>query len=157
MRGQWQLVSCTVGESIVTSEHTSKIPPIQHADAKRDYQPPERSARLCVGPVDEPGPAMVRQQFDLYAKTRERASTIQAGDAKAQRPHPLERLLGPLDVNAQALEGELTAGSATGQHTENLQSWQTCVAVEAIGVGHQGPELLRRRAQSPFPSEGELL
>src|SRR5207253_3152017 len=67
---------------------------------------------------------------------------------EAMRPHPLERLLLPLDPAAEHGQAQPAATVLRGF---GLDRRYAGVAVEAVGVGHQRPERVRARLEPPFP------
>src|SRR5207244_2484398 len=90
-----------------------------------------------------------RRQGGCHAKSCQWPGKIAAPHAKALVAYPLEGFFLPLEAHAEAGEGKLAAGILA--RPLGLQGRQAGVAVETVGVGDEGPDLVRRRIERPRP------
>src|SRR5205823_2139158 len=119
----------------------------------------ERAARRRPDFVDEVrAAALALTHLGGDARLGDGARLVAAHDAEAVRANPLERLLLPLDADAELRQTQTPAFDlarrALGLHARNVR--QTRVAVEAVRVGDQGPERLRACAQVVLPTVVKL-
>src|SRR5205823_5380865 len=119
----------------------------------------ERAARRRPNFVDEVrAAALALAHLGDDARLLDGAGLVAAHDAEAIRTNPLERLLLPLDADAELRQTQTPAFDlarrALRLHARNVR--QTRVAVEAVRVGDEGPERLRACAQVVLPTVVKL-
>src|SRR2546423_9352082 len=72
-------------------------------------------------------------------------------------PHPFKRLLFPFDRNPERAEAQMPARVLQSAVLDNLNRGDPGIAIEAVRVGNQRPQLLRRRFKIEFPAIIEFL
>ena len=73
------------------------------------------------------------------------------------RPHPLERLLFPLDRNPKRRKPQKPARVFAGLKIHHFDGRDTGIAIKAICIGDKRPELFRRRLEIEFPAIMEFM
>lgn len=131
----------------------------EEADLNGDSKQAEEVGRTRPDFVDGMGAtAPLRLQFGPDAHLGYGATTVTPDDTKAVRPHPFKRFLFPLDWNAKTEQAQ----AATGVRESVIRSaafddWDAGIAIEAIGVGNEGPEGLGAGFEMPFPAVVKFL
>src|SRR5204862_2580680 len=115
----------------------------------RDRDEAEQVPRLRPDVIGERGsPVRARRQLDPDLHLGDGAAQVAADDAEAERPDPLERLLVPLDPDAEPREPQpVCAGRRVD--TGRVERGNAGVAVEAVRVGDEWPDRLRARFELP--------
>src|SRR5258707_7832557 len=67
-------------------------------------------------------------------------------------PHPFKRLLFPFDRNPKRAEAQMPARVFQSAVLDHLNRGDAGIAIEAVRVGNQRPQLLRRRFKIEFPA-----
>src|SRR2546421_192860 len=154
-RGAVLLLAAARGLRVVASYDCGELAPGDATDLHGDDRASERAAGRRPDLVDEVrAAALALTHLCGDARLFDRARPVAAHDAEAVRANPLERLLLPLDADAELRQSKTPATDlarrALRLHARHAR--QTRVAVEAVRVGDQRPERLRACAQVVLPA-----
>src|SRR3982074_378290 len=101
---------------------------------------------------------VARGKINDYPQLGNWSLAVTAHDADPRRPDPLKRLFLPFDRNAKGREPQTAARVLqTSTFTlHHLHCGHSRIAIKAIGVGYQRPELFGRRIEIEFPAVMKL-
>ena len=130
------------------------VAPHLGADLQEGGDTAEDAARHEPQLVGQLGAAGGRHEPHPVPQSGDGSGTVGAKDGVLALPDPLEGIFSPLDVEPQAAHPSRAQRAAVRlRRVDEIHLGEADGAVEAVGVGHQRPELLRRRAQVPRPAE----
>ena len=149
--GRRPLHAC-LDHRVVFAEGRAESPSVSKAHRERSAEEAEHVSRQDRGVVNEPGSARFRNQLHSDSERCERSRPVAPVHSEPVRPDPFEGLLLPLQLDAVAREPEPFACVGPRRRVGQADRRQARIAVKAIGVGCERPQLFRGRPQPPLPS-----
>src|SRR5262249_11170295 len=94
------------GEMVVIAKSSRELSLADDADLNRNRQQPEKTVGLCPHFVDEFRSSCIaaRRQSNKHTQLENRPFRVSPHDRETFGPYPLERLLFPLNRNAEGRE-----------------------------------------------------